>query len=445
MPEWTTAYRIRVFNLIWLGQVISIIGSTLTSFALGVWVYQNTDSVTQYALISLCTILPAIVISPLAGSLVDRWDRRWVMIISDSGSGLSTLAIAPLLLFGRLEIWHIYLAAIAASICGAFQMPAYTAMTTLLVPKEYLGRASGMSQLGLSVARLISPLLAGLLIETIQMQGVILLDFTTFLFALLTLLLVRVPNPKTTSAHQAEKSSLLEEAAYGWNYIMERPSLLGLLTFFAISNFLVGVIWVLATPLVLSFTSATVLGIVLSIGGSGMLIGSLVMSAWGGPQRRVEGMLGFSILGGLCIAIAGLRPSAWLFGVAVFLFFLGRPIIGGCNQVILQKKVAPDVQGRVFALSQMIAGAALPLAYLIAGPLADKVFEPLLATDGPLAGTIGKLIGVGSGRGIGLLFVVVGIFTMLTGVAAYQYPPLRLIEKELPDAIVDEAEAEIKI
>ncbi len=429
----------RVFILIWFGQLVSLIGSGLTGFALGIWVYQRTGSVTQFALISLCTTLPLILISPLAGTLVDRWNRRWLMILSDSAAGLSTLAIALLLVAGRLEVWHIYLAAAWGSTFSAFQWPAYAAATTLLVPKKHLGRASGMTQLGQAVAQLISPVLAGVLLVTIQLPGIILLDFSTFVCALVTLLLVRFPDAKTTAAPQSGKGSLLREAAYGWRYITARPGLFGLLIFFTASNFLLGFVVVLATPLVLSFASSVVLGTILSIGGMGMLVGSLVMSTWGGSQRRINIVFGFMLLSGLCIMAAGLRPSIPLFALATFLFFFGLPIINGSCQVIFQKKVAPDVQGRVFALNGAIAGASLPLAYVVAGPLADKVFEPLMASNGALAGSIGQLIGVGPGRGIGLLFIVMGALTILVTVVAYQYPRLRVVEDELPDAVADEA------
>ena len=441
MAQHTTLHGIRIFILIWFGQLVSLIGSSVTSFALGVWVYQRTGSVTQFALISLSTTLPLIAISPLAGALIDRWNRRWSMIISDSGAGLSTLAIALFLVTGRLEVWHIYLATAISSTFSALQWPAYTATTTLLVPKQHLGRASGMTQLGRAAAQLISPVLGGVLLVTIQLQNVILLDFATFLFALVTLLSVRFPKVKSPATREAGKGSLLRETAYGWTYITARPGLLGLLIFFAASNFLVGVVQVLVTPLVLSFASPAVLGAVLSIGGSGMLVGSLVMITWGGPQRRMNTVFGFMLLLGLCILAAGLHPSAPLFALAAFLFFFSLPIVNASSQAIFQQKVAPDVQGRVFAFNGAIAGAAMPLAYVVAGPLADQVFEPLMATNGIFASSIGRLIGVGPGRGIGLLFIVMGALTMLATIAAYQYPRLRLVEDELPDAIAEKTPA----
>ena len=424
------------FALIWFGQSVSLIGSGLTGFALGVWVYQRTGSVTQFAFISLFTALPGIVFSPIAGALVDRWDRRWAMILSDCGAGLCTLSLALLLLAGRLQVWQIYIAMAISSTFSAFQWPAYSATTTLLVPKEHLGRASGMVQLGEAVAQIASPALAGALVGAIQVQGVMLIDFATLLFAVLTLLITRVPKPETTAEGKMGQGSLLREAAYGWTYILARPGLLGLLLFFATTNFTSGIVSVLFTPLVLNFTTPAILGTLLSIGGLGFLAGSLAMSAWGGPKRRVYGILGLSLLQGIVLFAAGLPPSVAILAPAAFFYFFGVPIINGCSQAIWQSKTALDVQGRVFAVRRMIAWSSLPLAYLIAGPLADRIFEPLLAEGGLLADSVGQIIGVGPGRGIGLLFIVLGIMVLLATVLGFLYPRLRQVEAELPDALV---------
>ena len=435
----TTASRgFRTFLLIWFGQLISLTGSGLTGFALGVWVYQRTGSVTQFALISLSTALPGIVFSPIAGALVDRWDRRIAMLLSDSGAGLCTLILALLFLSGRLEVWHIYIAMAISSSFSAFQWPAYSAATTLLVPKEHLGRASGMVQLGEAAAQLASPAMAGVLMGVISVPGVMLVDFVTFLFAVFTLLVVRVPRPEITLEGQASRGSLLAEAGFGWTYISARPGLLGLLLFFAMTNFATGFVQVLYTPLVLSFTTAAVLGVLLSTGGVGFLVGSLMMSVWGGPKRRIYGIFGAQLLMGAVLFLAGFPPQAWILGVAAFLFFFSLPITNGCSQAIWQIKTAPDVQGRVFAVRRMIAWASLPLSYLLAGPLADQIFEPLLFESGPLAGSLGQIIGVGDGRGTALLFILSGCIILLATLAAYLYLPLRRVEAELPDIVVEE-------
>jgi MFS transporter, DHA3 family, macrolide efflux protein len=426
----------RTFLVIWSGQVVSLAGSGLTGFALGVWVYQRTGSVTQFALISLFTALPGILFSPIAGVLVDRWDRRWAMLLADIGAGLCTLSLALLFIAGRLHVWHIYVAMAISSTFGAFQWPAYSAATTMLVPKEHLGRAGGLAQLGEAVAQIASPSLAGVLIGVIGVGGVMLIDLATLVFAILTLMVVRVPSPAPTEEGKAGQGSLLREAAYGWRYIRARPGLLGLLLLFATVNFTTGIVQVLFTPLVLSFADPVVLGTILSIGGIGFLCGSLIMSAWGGPKVRVYGIYAFFMLQGIVLFAAGLPPQVTILAIAAFCFFIGHPIIGGCNQAIWQTKTAPDIQGRVFAMRRMIAWSSLPLAYLAAGPLADRVFEPLLAEGGRLANSVGRIIGTGQGRGVGLLFMVLGAISVLATTAGLLYPRLRRLESELPDAIL---------
>ncbi len=428
----------RVFLLVWLGQLVSLLGSSLSNFALDVWVYQQTGSVTQLSFLILFTTFPLVIISPFAGVLVDRWNRRWVMILSDSGAALSSLTMALLLVTGQIHVGHMYLVYLATAVSSsfsAFQWPAYSAATTLLVPKKHLGRASGMIQLAQALGQILSPLLGGLLLVVIHLSGIIVLEFISFLFSLTTLLLVRFPSQKVTQSQETNKSSLLTQALYSFHYLSARSGLLALLFFFAASNFLVGIIEVLVYPLILSFASPAQLGTILFVGGVGMLTGSLLMITWGrGRKNYINILFCFMLLNGFSMVVAGLYRSIFLFTVAAFLYFLGLPFINSSSQVIFQKKVAPEIQGRVFSFNSAICASCLPIAYLVAGPLADKIFEPLMIVNGPLAGTIGQLIGTGPGRGIGLMFIVFGTLTMLMTIIAYQYAPLRFVEYELPDA-----------
>lgn len=424
-----------IFIVVWLGQLVSLLGSSLSNFALDVWVYQQTGSVTQLSFLVLFTTLPRIIISPFAGILVDRCNRRWVMILSDSGAALSTLTIAILLLAGKMHISHIYLASAVISGFSAFQWPAYTAATTLLVPKKYLGRASGMTHLAQSLGQLLSPILGGLLLEIIKLSGIFVLDLSSFLFALIILLLVRFPQHKIMQIQQTNQASLFKEILYSFHYLKSRSGLFALLLFFTASNFIGGIHQVLFYPLILSFASPVQLGTIMSVGGVGMLTGSLFMSTWGnGRQKYINILFSFMLLNGFSIIFAGFYPSTVLFTLTIFLLFFGLPFISSSAMVIFQKKVAPDLQGRVFSLTSTMVGSSLPLAYLIAGPLADRIFEPLMAVNGPLAGTIGQIIGTGSGRGIGLMFIILGGLTILITIIAYQYAPLRLVEDKLPDA-----------
>ncbi len=203
--------------------------------------------------------------------------------------------------------------------------------------------------------------------------------------------------------------SLRSDLSFGWRYISARPGLVGLLVFFAVVNFLWGMVGALVTPMILSWTSSDALGAIISIAGVGMLAGSVIMSVWGGPRRRINGVLNFEMLSGLCFVLMGLRPSFWLVAAGAFGAHVTIAIVFGSNQAIWQSKVEPQLQGRVFATQQMVARSMAPLAYLLAGLLADRVFDPLLGVDGPLAGSVGQVLGTGPGRGIGLLFVLMGV------------------------------------
>ncbi len=431
----------QTFLIICFGQLISLVGSGLTSFALGVWAYQTTGSVTQFALISLFIHLPNIIISPLVGAIVDRWDRRWAMILSDSVAGIGTLAIWMLLYFDSLEIWHIYVAVGFNSIFNAFQWPAYSATISLLVPKQHLARANGAVQISRATAKILSPALAGFLVAAIHLKGILIIDFSTFLVALITLLMVRFPQPNKTNKEPVKFSYLSREIFSGWNYINLRPGLRGLLTFFTVVYFTMGILEVLFWPLMLNFSSSEQLGLVLSIGGFGWLLGSLTMSAWGGPRRRISGIYLFVPLQGLLLCLGVFKSSVALAGLAVFGFLFAYPIVISCNQTIWQTKVPPELQGRVFALQQMVEKSASIVAYIVTGPLVDHILEPLLANDGLLAGNVGQLIGTGPGRGSAFLLILMGIINMIATFVAYQNRQIRRVEVTVREPIRSEVVA----
>jgi DHA3 family macrolide efflux protein-like MFS transporter len=431
------------FFIIWLGQVVSVFGSGLTGFALGVWVYQRTGSVTEFTLIAVFGTLPGLLLAPIAGDLVDRWDRRKVMMLGTIGAALGTVILVLLLVTGRLQIWHVYPIVALGAISMSFQVPAYMASLTTLVPKEQFGRANGMLEFGESLGRIFAPLLAGVLIASIHLAGIIVIDFITFLFALLTLLIVRIPRPQVSEVGRAasQQASFGRRLAFGWSYITARPGLAGLLAFFTLVNLLVATTLVLVTPLVLSFSTPAKLGIVLAMGGAGGLLGGLAMSLWRGPKNRIQTILALSPLLGLGLAMMGLRPYVPLVALGYFVFFVLIPIINTNHLAIWQTKVEPDLQGRVFAMRRLIFQSTTPLAFLLAGPLADHVFNPLLVENGPLANSIGTVVGTGPGRGIGLLFVTMGCVLTVTAAFGYLFPRLRQLEREVPDAVPDQAPA----
>jgi MFS transporter, DHA3 family, macrolide efflux protein len=426
----------KTFGIIWGGQLVSLLGSGLTSFALSIWVLQRTDLVTTYTLIIVLAGLPGILFAPFAGALVDRWDRRKVMLWTDIGPGVITVIYAALLWKGQLQIWHIYIGAFLNSVFSTFQWPAYISSITLLVDKKHYGRVGGMLEFGQAGTTIAAPALAGILMYTVDIWGVLIFDFFSFLFAAGTLLMVRIPRPEQSAEAAKAKGSLWKEAGYGWTYIRQRPGLFHLLMFFAVVNLVVSMCGVAILPMVLGFTgSEASVGTVMSLVGVGMLIGGAVMTATGGPKRRIYGVLGVGAVISVAFVMVGLKPSLWLVGAGVMLWYVGLPIMNGSSQAIWQSKVAPDVQGRVFAMRRMIAQFTVPIGDFSAGPLADKIFIPLLMPGGALADTVGRVVGVGPGRGIGLMFLTMAAVPGIAALFGFLNPRIRNVETELPDAV----------
>jgi DHA3 family macrolide efflux protein-like MFS transporter len=428
----------RDFVIVWSGQAVSAIGSGLTSFALGMWIYLETGSTTLFAINLLAVTVPSIILAPIMGVFIDRWDRRWIMLINDLGAALSSLAIFLLLIGGNLQVWHIYLATFFNAAFSAFQWTAYSAATTLLVPREQLGRAGGMTQIGDAASMLISPFVAGALFVTIGLQGIIMIDFLTFGAAIITLLTVRIPRPEPVDEASTETLSFFRKALFGWDYLRQSRSLLGLLIYFAVVYFAVGIMEALLEPMLLDITDPKSVGLIFSIMGAGALAGTIIMSLWGGPKRRALGILLTGIVQGVIMIGYGWSTSLVVITAAIFLFSLIDPIVNGSSQAFWQAKIAPGLQGRVFAMRRVISRLALTLAIAVAGPLADRLFNPLFMEGGALANSLGQVIGTGAGRGTGFLFILLGGLISLVSILALSYPALRKMDTTIPDAVPDE-------
>jgi MFS family permease len=426
----------RPFLILWLGQLVSSLGTSLGSFSLGVWVVEKTGSATPFAMIAVIAGVMMLVVSPIAGALADRWDRRRIMLVANAVSAVMTVGLASLMLAGRLQLWHVYPFVAVMVALGAVQGPALTASISLLVPRTHLARAAGLTQVSQATAGVIGPFAAGVLVSAVGYYGVIYIDCATFLFAAAALLLVPIPSPPRATASEAGAStSILRDMAAGWTYLRERSGLFALLSMYTLTNFCIGIVQVLLTPLILAIATPVELGSVNSAAAGGALLGSLALSLWGGPKNRIGTIFIFLFIQGCILFLGGIRPSIPLIGLAAFGFMFTTPIVSGSNQALLQSKVAPEIQGRVFGIAAFIGACMMPLASALAGPLVDRVFQPLLSPGGALATTfIGRLIGVGPGRGAGLLFVVLGVVVVLTVSLAFLNPRLRRVETELPDA-----------
>ncbi|GIW25350.1 MFS transporter [Meiothermus sp.] len=427
---------LRGFTLVALGQMVSLVGSGMSQFALTIWAFEKTGLATSLALMGFFYMVPLILISPFAGAWVDRGNRKLMMMVSDLGAALGTLAVFLLYLSGSLEIWHLYAAGVLNGLTSAFQWPAYSAAISTMVDKTNYARANGLLSLAESASGVGAPILAGILLGLVGLGGILLLDLVTFAAAFLTLILVRVPQPKQSAAGLESRGSLLSEALYGFRFILARPSLLGLQTVFLLGNLVANLGSAIMAAMILARTasSETVLATVQSAAGLGGVLGGVLLSTWGGPKRKVHGvLLGWVLASFFEGVLMGLGRHPWVWAACSFMFALVVPILNGSNQAIWQAKVPPDVQGKVFAARRMIAWVAGPLAMLVAGPLADRVLTPAMMPGGSLVGLFGGLVGTGPGAGMALLLVLSGLLGMAVGLGGYFFRAVREAEDLIPD------------
>jgi len=375
--------------------------------------------------------LPGVLITPFVGALVDKWNRKWTIILSEIGASVVTLTLALLLLTDNLQLWHTYVAAFFTSVCGSFQMTAKAAALPMIVPSNQMGRANGLILFSSAVGQLAAPVIAGLIIVNLQLQGLLIIDFCSYFIGLLTLLIIDIPQPEHSVISTRGFTAIINDIIYGWENISSRLVLMIILAFMTINSFVNGMTTVLINPLILSFSTATIFGSIMSIAGCGMAAGSMFMSIWGGGKKYISSLFIFAALNGIGLIIAGIKPSIPLITLGITISFFTLPIILSTNTTIWQNSVPPNVQGRVLALFYTVTGLASAFGNLSASPLTDIILEPMLETDGILANSIGKLIETGSGRGIGFLMIIEGLVMLIVSIILYSYFLFRHIDDEL--------------
>jgi len=423
------------FSLVWLGQVISVLATSMSTFALTIWVFEKTGSATALGLVQVFFITPFLLITPIAGVMVDRHNRKLMMMVSDLAAGAATIAILLLQAFGTLEVWHLYAAAVFQGLGNAFQWPAFSATISTMLPKEQYGRANGMMSLVQMGPGVIAPMMAGGLLPLIGLTGILSLDVVTFLLAILVLAFVHIPQPPRTEEGSQAQGHILQEAAFGFRYIFSRPSLLGLQLVFFFGNLCLGIAFTALSPMILLRTGndSVSLGAVLSAGAVGGVVGGIGMSLWGGFKRRVHGVLAGWIVSSLIFSLVGVGVELPLWIGAIALSSLFGPLVDGSNQAIWQSKVPPDLQGRVFSARLLIAWITNPISPLIAGLLGDFVFEPAMQVPSGLSSLFGWLVPVGPGAGMGLIVFLSSFGGVIAGVAGYLNSSTRNAESILPD------------
>lgn len=431
----------RTFLIIWLGQIVSTIGSFMTVFALTIWVWDKTGSATALALVGFFAQLPKMLITTFAGIAVDRFNRRLLMILAEVVAVLCTLVIAMLYLSQQLQVWHLYIIVLLYGGFGQLQVLAYSASIALLVPKEQYTRAESLGAAVNYSAAIFAPALAGFIYPRLGMKAIFWIDLTTFVAAFITLLIVKIPQPAIEQTHSEHTESLWQKLTFGFRYIWANPSLTAMaiaFTLFAIPN---DISKALYSPMILARTGgdSEILGTVTTAAGIGGVIGAIILGIWGGFQRRIHGMLCGFIGHGIFRTLLGLGQTLPVWMVAHFLSSTLIPLFYSSSNAIWYAKIPLGLQGRVLAADQLIGVTVAAITPLIAGFLADRVFEPAMRPTGSLAPIFGRILGTEAGSGITLLFVSMTICTVLVGIFGYTWRTLRKVEDLIPDQKLPES------
>ncbi len=427
----------KAFTIVWFGQLISLTGSGMSFFAITLWAWEKTGLATALSLVGFFGLAPQVIFSPIAGALVDRWNRKTSMILSDLGTGFGMFVILILVSFDSLEIWHLYILAMISGIFQSFQWPAYSSAISVMIPKDQFTRSSAMIALAEWGSGIWAPIMAAALIGAIKLSGILIIDLTTMLLAVLALLIVTIPNPTRSKEGAESQGSIWKESLFGFKYILARPSLLGLQMVFFFGNFFAAFIGILSNPMILARTSnnATTLGSVQSISAIGGVVGSLILTAWGGfKTKRVRGVLLGWMFSGAFFFFVGAGTGIIWWGIFFFLTSMVIPLVNSSNQAIWQSKVPPDLQGRVFSVRRIIAQIVNPLGLLIAGPLADRVFEPAFqAPSSGITNFLSKWFTPGPGAGMAVLMSTASLMVVLVSIYGFTSSKVRNVEALIPD------------
>lgn len=427
----------KAFTIVWFGQLISLTGSGMSFFAITLWAWEKTGLATALSLVGFFGLAPQVIFSPIAGALVDRWNRKTSMILSDLGTGFGMFVILILVSYDSLEIWHLYVLAMISGIFQSFQWPAYSSAISVMIPKDQFTRSSAMISLAEWGSGIWAPIMAAALIGAIKLSGILIIDLTTMLLAVAALLIVTIPNPTRSKEGSESQGTIWKESLFGFKYILARPSLLGLQMVFFFGNFFAAFVGILSNPMILARTSnnATTLGSVQSISAIGGVVGSLILTAWGGfKTKRVRGVLLGWMLSGAFFFFVGAGTGIIWWGVFFFLTSMVIPLVNSSNQAIWQSKVPPDLQGRVFSVRRIIAQIVNPLGLLIAGPLADNVFEPAFQSpNNDLTIFLSRWFSPGPGAGMAVLMSAAAFMIVLVSIYGISNSKVRNVEVLIPD------------
>ena len=428
--------QLHSFLLLWGSQTVSQLGTAMTDYAVIIWAYSRKGTASSVTLLTVCTFLPTIFFRFLAGSAVDRLNKKRIMLIADLLAACGTLTVLVLHSADVLQIWHLYVINFLLSLMNAFQEPASFVAVSLLVPKEHYARTGGLQGFSGAAVSILAPALGALLVASGGLDLVLIIDLGTFAFAFLILLfLIRIPEAERQKADQEPFS---KTCLAGIRYLQEHTAIFRITLFLAVINFLAklgndGML----SPFILGRTgnNQTVLGAVESFTALGVLAGSLLATLMKPVRRRTRLIF---ITTGLVFAgniIQGMTSRPWLWCAAAFGSYLVAAVMNVNMDTLMRERVPVEMQGRVFSAKSTLQNFTIPITLLLGGLLADTVFEPLMLADSPMQRILSGLAGTGKGSGIGLMFLAVGIAGMLISFTRLRKPAYREMDRDQTDTI----------
>lgn len=430
--------ELKNFLIFWSSQSLSALGSSMTNYALLIWVYQQKNSIMGVALLAVCTYLPSVLLSFLAGTIVDRHDKIKIILICDSIAAIGTISIFLLMSIGKLEVWNIYLINMLISVMNAFQIPADTVLISGIVPKKYYLRIGGLQSISSSVVGIITPALATALITFVGIKMIFIIDIVTFIFAFVSLLsFIKIPSSLRNCIHEEVKKSYLQDCKEGFLFLNNHKAIMQLILFFTAINLVAyiggGGIATTVTAMILSRIpdGQIVLGTFSTAVAIGTLVGGIFVTFMKPPQSKVAVIFiscGASFF--LCDLSLGLfqNPIIWI----VFNFFGNLPLsLLNANMAVIMRTTVPiEMQGRVFSARDTLQYCTIPLGYLLGGVMADYIFEPFMAGNSVLKHFFAIVIGDGKGSGLALMFIITGIVGLIISFIGLLNKELRTLDED---------------
>lgn len=407
------------FHVLIVTQTLSLIGSRMTSVAIGFRISFDTGQAAPLLLVAFFNELPPMLFGSAAGVLVDRWNRKRVMLLGDSGQAIGSLLLMFSFLSGQFQLWHLYLITFIQGVFAMFQGPAQDAAVTQLVPETQRDRANALRQLAFPLAGVIAPALTGLLYPLVRIQGIVLIDMVTFLIAVLAVYRIHLPQPESSVAGQAASGGFWRELRGGLVYLTQRRALLWLILYFTVMNFLLNGPLALDIPYLIKIgSSESLIGLILSVMSLGTVVGAAAIALRRPHWPRVQVFMPAFLLTGAMFLIFGTTRQPLILAGSLFLLMIPLPLGWGLFTSLLQTKTPPDMQGRVFAFMGQLGFLASTTSFLFTGYVVDNVLEPAASTPGD---------------GMSLVLVITGVLILLSTLVTYLAPGIRRVETDLPD------------